>query len=434
MNMKKLLWLGGALLLSLPQLSFAESHAYNGFYDNPQNNGVIYGQQVGDSFRIMERDYNRDAYQLAQLDGQVKSYRTNRDQSAIALNLGDSISLYQSRNRRVSDFYDSTGNINNMVFSPNNDQIFFVDQLSSSNYQMGTKTLSDGNQTLSSFNDSNRFYPYAWRSDGTVLLINQAKNNNIWHYNPATSQLNSTSYYNPNWISPDGQYIGINGSGQSFPYYRQDGASPYYRNQMQVYDPVSGNDFGAYGSNDYVNRVMSYDNNRILMARYNQQLEPASYYAQSMGTNNVTAVDNIDKAYSDFNYSNGADLYIRANAYILTMDNNNVVQSETPLLLLAQIHIKPTGNRTSNDYQNYHQVIISGDTFNPTTIHVQTNGVVQWQNLDNGPHTVTSFNGLFDSGRMDQSATYSLRFNQPGIYYYYCRIHPEMRGIVYVTN
>ena len=48
---------------------------------------------------------------------------------------------------------------------------------------------------------------------------------------------------------------------------------------------------------------------------------------------------------------------------------------------------------------------------------------VVWTNGDATGHTVTADNGAFDSGNLDQGATFKFTFNQPGAYAYYCRYH-----------
>jgi plastocyanin len=47
-------------------------------------------------------------------------------------------------------------------------------------------------------------------------------------------------------------------------------------------------------------------------------------------------------------------------------------------------------------------------------------------------HTVTSKDGRWDSGDLAPGATYSVTFQPPGIYYYFCRHHKGMQGTIVV--
>ena len=49
-------------------------------------------------------------------------------------------------------------------------------------------------------------------------------------------------------------------------------------------------------------------------------------------------------------------------------------------------------------------------------------------------HTVTSSNGAFDSGNLDQGAKYSFTFTQEGTYDYVCKYHSNMKGQIIVTK
>jgi plastocyanin len=59
--------------------------------------------------------------------------------------------------------------------------------------------------------------------------------------------------------------------------------------------------------------------------------------------------------------------------------------------------------------------------------------VVRWVNYGHHRHTSTSSAGQWDSGEFGHGESYAITFSRPGIYYYYCRVHPqEMRGTVVV--
>jgi plastocyanin len=58
---------------------------------------------------------------------------------------------------------------------------------------------------------------------------------------------------------------------------------------------------------------------------------------------------------------------------------------------------------------------------NPLTVPVGT--TVSWINDGTNLHTVTSFNGSFDSGTLGAGQSWSYTFNTPGEYRFYCRQH-----------
>jgi len=447
--------MSGLLILFGPQISQVQAQNYNYGGNYTDNAGLIYGQQNGSDFQIMERDQNNDPYQLSQINGHVRSYRTNNDQSAIALDLGNSISLYHTQNRYSQNLYNSDGLINNMIFSPDGNQIFFSNQLSPNYYQLTVMPIDGSSPTYYNYNNSNQFYPYAWRSDGIILMVNQADNNNLWYYNPAINQLSATNYNNPYWISPDGMYIGAVPNYQGLPYYRQDGASYYYSQPMSVYDPVTGEYLGTYGTAGDLNRIISYNGNQVLMAQYDQQYQPTNYYTRNFGSSYQTPISNFYQTINNnFNYSNGADIFVRSKKYYITLGNDNVIQSNQPLMLLAELrnqsinnypstsnyYSPSTGNYSFSNYMNVpasvstHQVSISNFSFNPQNMQVRVGETVTWQNKDGTNHTVTSDNGIFDSGSIAPISSFALQFNQPGTYSYHCSIHPNMTGTITVTQ
>lgn len=70
---------------------------------------------------------------------------------------------------------------------------------------------------------------------------------------------------------------------------------------------------------------------------------------------------------------------------------------------------------------------------NVLTVPVGT--TVTWTNDDPGMlHTVTSVDGLFDSGFMNEGDTWSFTFDEPGEFEYFCSPHPWMRAKVVVES
>ncbi|OGD57450.1 hypothetical protein A2V71_03390 [Candidatus Berkelbacteria bacterium RBG_13_40_8] len=79
-------------------------------------------------------------------------------------------------------------------------------------------------------------------------------------------------------------------------------------------------------------------------------------------------------------------------------------------------------------------VSIKNSAFDPQSLSVSSGTVVSWENFDNTAHQIVNDSNLagFESGVLDQGATFSFTFNQAGIFRYHCSLHPEMTGEVIV--
>jgi len=82
------------------------------------------------------------------------------------------------------------------------------------------------------------------------------------------------------------------------------------------------------------------------------------------------------------------------------------------------------------------EVPIHKNTFSPATLSVTVGQRVTWENQDDSPHTVTTLAApeKFDSGVFPKGKTFTYTFTKPGIYKYYCAVHPDMVGTVTVTG
>ncbi len=68
----------------------------------------------------------------------------------------------------------------------------------------------------------------------------------------------------------------------------------------------------------------------------------------------------------------------------------------------------------------------------PATITIHPGQTVTFKNSDTIAHTVTAADKSFDSGNMDQGATWSHIFAKAGTYAYVCAYHSYMTGTVVV--
>jgi len=74
------------------------------------------------------------------------------------------------------------------------------------------------------------------------------------------------------------------------------------------------------------------------------------------------------------------------------------------------------------------------NSFSPNPVEVKVGETVTWINDDSGRHTVTSKDGVFDSGMMGKGQSFSFTFDKAGQYPYFCSPHPNMVGTVVVTE
>jgi plastocyanin len=77
-------------------------------------------------------------------------------------------------------------------------------------------------------------------------------------------------------------------------------------------------------------------------------------------------------------------------------------------------------------------VTIKDFDFHPMEVIIPVGASVTWKNLDGEPHTVTSLDGLFRSGALDEDDSFTFKFTKAGVYKYLCSIHPRMMASVTV--
>ena len=91
----------------------------------------------------------------------------------------------------------------------------------------------------------------------------------------------------------------------------------------------------------------------------------------------------------------------------------------------------PPGDNTNETLPDI-EVDIVNFAFSPAEITVPAGTTVIWTNSDAASHTVTSDDGVFDSGTISQGNTFRFTFDEAGTYPYYCTIHPYMKATVIV--
>ncbi|MDP4266651.1 MAG: cupredoxin domain-containing protein [Bacteroidota bacterium] len=116
------------------------------------------------------------------------------------------------------------------------------------------------------------------------------------------------------------------------------------------------------------------------------------------------------------------------------MKKSLIILSTTMLLGITIFNSCKKSSSTPNSptNQNSNSVIMSNITFSPSSLTVSKGTTVTWTNKDNVTHTVTSDNGVFDSGDLTVNKTFSYTFNTSGTFNYHCKYHPGMVASVTV--
>jgi plastocyanin len=77
-------------------------------------------------------------------------------------------------------------------------------------------------------------------------------------------------------------------------------------------------------------------------------------------------------------------------------------------------------------------VEIANFAFAPKDLTVTAGTTVTWKNADDSPHRIADTNGAYASAALDTEDSFSHTFATPGVYRYFCSIHPYMKGTIVV--
>jgi plastocyanin len=163
---------------------------------------------------------------------------------------------------------------------------------------------------------------------------------------------------------------------------------------------------------------------------------------------NDTKSNNINKA------DNNGNLSVKSDTLLSSITNIQMPGNTPPLsknisgsiINNSSIQSQSNNHTTSSLPTTKKVIIVKGAALlrdkaylpNPIIIHAKDS--INWINNDDVVHTVTSggsFNSpdrgqAFDSGLLGGS--YSHKFDKPGIYNYFCQIHPTMLGKIIVEK
>jgi amicyanin len=78
------------------------------------------------------------------------------------------------------------------------------------------------------------------------------------------------------------------------------------------------------------------------------------------------------------------------------------------------------------------RIEITKHKFSRPTLTVPAGTTVTWLNRDEDVHTVVSTTQAFKSAGLETDEAYSYTFTKPGVYEYFCTLHPLMTGKVIV--
>jgi plastocyanin len=115
---------------------------------------------------------------------------------------------------------------------------------------------------------------------------------------------------------------------------------------------------------------------------------------------------------------------------IIQLANENPNHGTQPLNPVNMTPAKPNlFNNTISIVSNAANV---EQPYSPSPVTLPVGTTISWINDDSIPHTVTSTNSVFDSGFVPTGRTFSFKFEEPGVYNYFCLYHQNMKGTVIV--
>jgi len=79
------------------------------------------------------------------------------------------------------------------------------------------------------------------------------------------------------------------------------------------------------------------------------------------------------------------------------------------------------------------KVTIDNFAFTPAELTVKPGTTVTFENHDDIPHLVVAVDGAYRSKALDTNDKFSIAFDKPGDYAYFCGLHPHMKGKIIVA-
>ena len=76
------------------------------------------------------------------------------------------------------------------------------------------------------------------------------------------------------------------------------------------------------------------------------------------------------------------------------------------------------------------EVDIAGFLYDPDPVRVAVGTTVAWSNSDRAAHTVTADDRSWGSEYMAKGDIYVTSFDEPGVYVYFCELHPPRQAAI----
>jgi plastocyanin len=104
-------------------------------------------------------------------------------------------------------------------------------------------------------------------------------------------------------------------------------------------------------------------------------------------------------------------------------------------LSLAHVALGQGTKEASTNGGKRNQIVIKDFQFTPQILRVKSGEKITWINRDEEPHTVVSVEKQFQkSAPLDTDQDFTVVAGAPGIYTYYCSVHPKMTGTIIVEK
>ena len=102
------------------------------------------------------------------------------------------------------------------------------------------------------------------------------------------------------------------------------------------------------------------------------------------------------------------------------------------LLVVFGLGITGLGHVAAATAAKVASIQIKNFAFMPPVLTVTAGTTVTWINNDDEVHKISTAAKNFGSGGLDTDDKYSFTFAKPGIYPYFCSLHPKMIGKIIV--
>lgn len=79
-------------------------------------------------------------------------------------------------------------------------------------------------------------------------------------------------------------------------------------------------------------------------------------------------------------------------------------------------------------------VAIRNFVYEPATVSIRVGETVRWSNYDAAPHDAVALTGSWKTPLLKINESAGQVYTEPGVYPYYCTVHPAMRGTVEVRE